>query len=283
LLIADKGLIWLVAGSVIASIFGVMVNKALLKNLLPFEFSRVKPKFYKKIFQGTWTSAWRSGAGITMTYGTIQGSGLLLAQFLEPPVLASFLLAQKIIQLASSVAQVPFYTQLPKLARLYAQNDIKGVMSISRAGMAESNWILLIAILFIGLFSENILYFVHSKTSFVYMPIWWAMGLAIMLERLGAMYLQIYSLTNDIVWHIANGISGLLMLGFTIIFYNTFGVIGVPLGWAAGYGIFYLPYSIVLSLKKFKPKSKIKELIYNILPILIILTVLNISLYKNYE
>jgi O-antigen/teichoic acid export membrane protein len=220
LLIADKGLLWLVAVSLIASIFGVWVNRVLLVRLIPFDFSIIRPKFHKKIFQATWTSAWRSGAGITMTYGTIQGSGLLLAQLLEPPVLASFLLAQKIIQLASSISQVPFYSQISKLSRLYAQNEINKIMDISRAGMAESNWILLLIILFIGVFSQNILFFIQSKTSFVYMPIWWAIGLAIMIERLGAMYLQIYSLTNDIVWHIANGISGLLMLGLSIIFYN---------------------------------------------------------------
>jgi|SRR5690606_15643040 len=75
---------------------------------------------------------------------------------------------------------------------------------------------------------------------------------AFFAERLGAMYLQLYSTTNHIVWHIANGVTGVLMLVLGSLLYPLIGIAAFPTAMLGAYLGFYTWYAIRLSANAFQ-------------------------------
>ena len=66
------------------------------------------------------------------------------------------------------------------------------------------------------------------------------------------MHLQLYSVTNHIVWHIANGVSGLLMIGLSLVLFPALGLLALPLGMLVAYAGFYCIYCFGKSSKSFE-------------------------------
>ena len=121
---------------------------------------------------------------------------------------------------------------------------------------------------------------INSKTPFVAPAIWGMLGLAILVERVGAMHLQLYSTTNHVVWHIANGVSGIIMLTAIPFAYERFGVLGFPLGILIGYVTFYVPYSMRLSYRAFKLRVTDMDLSASIIPVLLLLVLELVLLFE---
>lgn len=203
------------------------------------------------ILNNVWSAAWRSGIGVAMTYGTIQGAGVVYAQVATVADAAAFLLAQRVLQVIISFSNVPFYTCIPRMARMFASGKLDKLIECARLGMLRTNWLLITGILIVGFGAEPLLAVIESETTFVSNEVWLLLGLAALVERVGAMHLQLYSVTNHIVWHIANGVTGVLFFCVIPITYLWLGMLGLPLGVLIGYIAFYLPYSIYKSYSEF--------------------------------
>ncbi len=224
----------------------------------------------REIMQIVWPAAWRSGLGVAMTFGTIQGTGVVYAQIAPAVDAAAFLLAQRVVRTLSSFANAPFYTRIPHMSQMYAEGRRAELVESARDGMLRSNWVLLAGIVVIGFAAEPLLALIGSQTPFVSEDVWWLLGLAALLERIGAMHLQLYSTTNHIVWHIANGISGLVMLISMPIAYHFFDVLGLPLGIVMAYAGFYVPYSLFKSYRTFHLAPFCMDVAASIVPLLLV-------------
>jgi O-antigen/teichoic acid export membrane protein len=251
LLMRGGGVLGIVFMTQLGACANVLINSRLAIRLAPPGAWQSPARKDTRVMRSIWPPAWRSGLGILLTYGTVQGSAIIYAQLAGPSAVASYLLAQRLSQTLGQFSNVPFYTRLPGLARLYIQNERSLLLAQAGSGMLRSTWSLVLGLVFVGLFANNILAFIGSETPFVDADIWWVMSFAMLIERVGAMHLQLYSATNHIVWHVANGISGLVMLVSIPMLYYAFGVIGLPLGALLGFGLFYLPYSISKSYSRF--------------------------------
>jgi O-antigen/teichoic acid export membrane protein len=166
----------------------------------------------KKVFDAVWPSAWRSGVGHFMTYGLVQASGILYAQVGFASGVASYLLGLRLIQTVSQFSQAPFYSKLPALARLFAENKKGGLVALAKSGMGLSYWCYVAGFIGLGISGEPLLKFIGSNADFPPPLLWSLLGLAFFVERYGAMHLQLYSITNHIIWHIANGIAGFIYI-----------------------------------------------------------------------
>jgi O-antigen/teichoic acid export membrane protein len=195
------------------------------------------------ILRDIWPAAWRSAVGILMSAGVIQASALLLAQMGTAAELASFLISLRVLQLLVTASQAPFYSKLPRLARLYAQGDRSQQLALASRGMALSYWSYAAGVVGIGVLAPALLRLVDSHAEFVARPLWFFMGVAFFVERYGAMHIQVYSLTNDIIWHKANGIAGAVFLLVLWLGYGRLGLYVFPTGILAGYLGFYSWYA----------------------------------------
>lgn len=233
---------WLVLGG----LFNRMLLRATCRHL--WDAPRA---FDAKVLQVMWPATWRSGVGVLMSHGLIQLSGVVYGQMVPARELASYLLALRVMTLISQVAQAPFYSRLPHLATLHAQGARAQLLALAGQGMARAQWLLVAGGLVVMLFSDSMLRWAGSQVPFVSTAVWKLMCLAYLVERLGAMHLQLYSLTNHIVWHIANGVTGLLMVAAVSLLYPHWGLISLPAGMLLAYAGFYAPYAARLSSRSF--------------------------------
>ena len=213
--------------------------------------SFARKKKNKKVFDAIWPSAWRSGVGHFMSYGLIQASGVMYAQVGTASGVASYLLALRLIQTVSQFSQAPFYSKLPVLARLFAEAKKDELVTLAKRGMGLSYWCYVAGFIGLGIAGEPLLKFIGSNADFPTSLLWSLMGLAFFVERYGAMHLQLYSITNHIIWHIANGIAGFIYILVCFMSFKLVDVYAFPLGLMAGYLGFYSWYSAIHSYRAF--------------------------------
>jgi len=208
--------------------------------------------YSREVFDVVWPSVWRSGLGIFMSYGVVQASGIYYAQIGETTAVASYLLGLRLIQTVSQFSQAPFYSKLPMMARLYAENRYDKMLFMAKRGMAYAHWTYVTGFIGLGLLGTPILKYIGSNAAFPDHILWSVMGAAFFVERYGAMHIQLYSTTNRIIWHIANGLTGLIYIFFSIILFGKIGVLAFPLGMLLGYLSFYSWYAASHAYKTFK-------------------------------
>jgi hypothetical protein len=208
----------------------------------------------KNIFEAVWQSAWRSGLGVLIYTGSIHASSLIYAQVGNLPNIASYLLALRILNNISLFSRAPFYSKIPFLSRLRAEGNLKKQISVAKTGMQLSHWIFVIIFCLVGIIATPLLNLIGSNAKFVSPFLWSLMGLAFLLERFGAMHIQLYSITNHIIWHIANGISGIIYLSLSLFLLNYIDVYAFPIAMIVAQLGFYTWYSAKYSYRAFNLK-----------------------------
>ena len=211
-----------------------------------------KNKLEKQVFNAVWPSAWRSGIGQFMSYGLTQISGLIYAQIGSSASIASYLLGLQFVNTIVGFSKAPFYSKIPGLARLYSEQKYKEEVRLAQRGMIYSHWTFIVSFVMVGIFVPEILNLIKSHAEFVNPLMWILLGFGFFAERYGAMHLQLYSTTNHILWHIANGVSGIVYLIISFVLLPIIGVYAFPIGYIAGYLGYYAWYSALYSYKKFK-------------------------------
>lgn len=208
--------------------------------------------FNREVFDAVWPSAWRSGLGILMSYGLIQASGIIYAQIGNTASVATYLLGLRLIQTVSQFSQAPFYSKIPMLARFYAEDRRADLLQTAKRGMTFAHWTYATGFVGLGFAGGPILSHIGSHAPFPGGLLWSLMGLAFFLERYGAMHIQLYSTTNHIIWHIANGVTGSIYIITSLLLYSKIGFYAFPLGILAGYLCFYSWYGAVHTYRIFK-------------------------------
>ncbi len=227
----------------------VVRNYILVKKEYP---QLVSKPFDKSLFKIVFKSAWRSAVGIISGYGAVQLSSLLLTRQLSTSELASFLLAFKLVTLISDFSRAPFYSRLPELTTLHSRNSTKSFFRIATKGMNLSLIVFSLAILWVAFSGDFVLKLLNSDTEFVPTLVWSALGLAFFFERYGAINLQIYSVSNHILWHISNGITGILFIMILYISMGSLLLLAIPFSMILSNLLFYCPYNVWLNVKYYK-------------------------------
>lgn len=210
-----------------------------------------KEPLNKAVFAITWHSAWRSGLGLLLGYGATQASGIIYAQVGDTADVASYLLGLRFMQVLAAFSYAPFMSKIPYFARLYAEGRMDDLVCIAQRGMRLTYWSYVAAFSGIAILVEPFLKTIGSHASFPNPLLWTFMGMATFVERFGAMHLQLYSTTNRIIWHIANGVSGVIYLAVSIALVGAIGAYSFPIGSLAASLGFYCWYSAIHSYNTF--------------------------------
>ncbi len=213
---------------------------------------RCRGNFSREVFRAMWPSTWRSGLGILMSYGLIQASGIIYAQVGKTEDIAAYLLGLRLVQMVSQFSQAPFYSKIPILSRYYAEGRHQELIETAKRGMLLSHFSFVLGIVSLGLAGEPLLTLMRSHASFPESGLWAFMGMAFFVERYGAMHIQLYSTTNHIIWHTANGISGAIYIIVSLLLFQAIGVFAFPAGIFIGYAGFYSWYAAVHAYRYFK-------------------------------
>lgn len=271
-LLLGGGLLGLVATEQFWLVISVLRNRVLTKKICQFRINqKLKEQFSKDILNVIWPRSWRSGLGILMSFGVMQFSGLVYSQIGNTSEVAAYLLSLRFAQNISTFSRVPFYSRLPQMASLYASNFYEQLLTIAKRGMKISHWLFSLGFIGFGLIAPFALSAINSNTGFVPQSLWAILGLGFFAERYGAMHLQLYTLTNRVVWHIANGITGTITLIIAFVTLKSLGIYAFPVGYAAANIGFYAWYCARLSYKNFNINFLKHEFSSLILPLWIYL------------
>lgn len=243
------GLIALVGSYQAWAVFNAWRNRRLLATLHPALFA-CPPARDRTVLAAVWPVAWRSGLGVLASHGLIHASGLVYAQLRPAAEVAAYLLALRFAMAVSQLSQAPFYTKLPQLAMLHAGGREAEKIALAQRGMRQALWVYAAGAIGVALAVAPALTVLGSKTPFVDGRFWATLALAFFIERYGAMHLQLYSLSNRIVWHIASGMTGVLSCLLVVPLHAVAGALALPLAMLVAHAVFYVPYSTWLSLRQ---------------------------------
>jgi len=231
------------------------------------EFSHT---FDKKFFLKVWGPAWRSGLSGFMSNGLASITSVLYAQFGSASNIASYLLALRLMAQVKEISMAPFYSKIPLFSRLRSQGAIKELIAQSQRGMFLSNLVFVVGAIMIGLFGSRLLSFIGSDVQFIDMKLWILLTIAYFVHRFGAMHIQLYTTTNHIISHIADGVSGVIFILVTLFLIPRVDLYAIPIGMLAGYLGFYSWYAAYNSLKSINTSFLKFEVKGSFLPLLIL-------------
>jgi O-antigen/teichoic acid export membrane protein len=246
------GLLALVLSNQLWIIGSAWRNRRIARRVLDGRFAQFPaPQYHPEVFAAIWPRAWRSAIGALMSQGLMQLSSLIYAQQRDSKAVATYLLAVRLIQALTQISQAPFYTKLPVMAKFYAENRTDALVSLARRGMALAFWSFTLPFIILGALGNDILNRIGSPVTFPDPTLWTFLGLAAYTERQGAMHIQLYTTTNHIVWHIANGVAGTIFIITAWLAFPYLGVLALPIGMLMGNLLFYCPYSAFHSYRRF--------------------------------
>ena len=279
-------IVLLVGGSLLAlvvtyqfwQIVNVLRNYLLSINVEEGKFKTFTYKYSARVFEYVWKPAWRSALGIFLGYGVVQISGIVYSQFGEASSVATYLVALKLMRTLSQFSQAPFYSKLPEMAKLYSKGEYDAQLKMTKRGMLFSLTVFSLGFMFAGISGEYLFELMSSNAAFPTPLLWGLLGLGFFFERYGAMHIQLYSLTNHIVWHIANGVSGAIFIVLCLVTYPNFGVYGFALSYLLSNLAFYSWYSVGKSYKEFNLSFPRFEMRTSVVPFCILILYLVISL-----
>ena len=241
-LAAGGGLLALVATTQLWVVLGALRNVWLLRRLHPELFS-VPAQAHPLALQVLWAPAWRSGLGVLMCQGAVQLSGVVYSQLAPAAEVAAYLIALRVAGMVSLFSQAPFYSKLPRLAELQASGQRSDQLRLARRGMGLAHAVFVPGMLLMAFAAQPLLALIGSQTAFVAPGVWAVLALALFAERFGAMHLQLYSLTNHILWHVANGLAGLVMVATAVLAYPQAQLYAFPLAMLLAYGGVYAVFA----------------------------------------
>lgn len=198
--------------------------------------------FDRQIFKKIWSRCWKSGVGIWFGAGVINSTGFAYAQIADANAVGGYLLALQLINAVVMFSTAPMQSKLPRLNRLRTEGRHNELECLAQSGMRVGYWTFVLGAIGIAMIVPEIVYWLKSDIDFVTPLIWCTLAIAFFVQRYGAMHLQLYTTTNHVIWHVANGITGVIQIISCIILYPWLESYAFPVSFLLGYVSFYSWY-----------------------------------------
>ncbi|WP_335918101.1 hypothetical protein [Shewanella algae] len=197
----------------------------------------------------------KSGVGLLLSTGLIEFSGVIGANLLVPSVAAKYQFGLQLIRAVNGFSHAPFTSKVPLMSKLYAERRINDLILQSRKCMNGSYLLFFFGYSFIFFCLTFLNYFGFSFENAPELNLWIVLGICFLVERLGSLHIQLYSLTNNIIWHKANAASGIVTVVICFIIYHYIPVPPqyiFPVSMFFSYLLTYVPISMSASSKEFR-------------------------------
>lgn len=284
-LLLDGGVLGMVIASQVWVLLGILLNRWLVrKNEYVITENTVQhtPISSEQLFDNVWQTAWRSGLGVLISFGTLRFASLYIGKVETSEQAAMFLFGLRIIEMINEFAQAPVYSKLPRLASLYAERNMGVMMGVAKQGMARSHFIFVGAFILASLFGDFALQLIDSKTKFPESGLWIWLGFAYFFQRFGAMHLHLFSTTNQIIWHKVNAIAGAIFVVSFFTIYQENPIYSYPIALLISSLCFYAWYCAYRTYKEFDLHFWEFEKKVSLLPLLLLILYAIGNYYMSY-
>ncbi|MFC1481896.1 hypothetical protein ACFL6E_06605 [Candidatus Neomarinimicrobiota bacterium] len=248
-----ENLLYLVIAHQSWAVINVIRNRYLARHIEDGQFIKnSRAGIDRATLKELWPSTWRSGLGVLMSQGVVSLSGIIYSQFGDTNNVAAYFLGIRLIQAIRGFSMAPFYSRLYLMAQLRAKGDTAQQLLQAQKGMQLSYWTFVLSFIIVGLFADQLLLEIGSNAAFVGPVFWSLLGLGYFLERYGAMHIQLYTASGIIIWHIANGVTGLINISFLLLLFGHFDYYAIPMAYLIANAGFYSWYSASHSYRLYK-------------------------------
>lgn len=224
-----------------------------------------------------WAAGWRSGVGMLFSTGLIQGSGMMMPQLATPETAAAYLLILRLITLASQISQAPFYSRLPAMTKTLSEGGRDATIRMAEAGMMLALWTLVLSLLALIFVAPPLLLLIGSSVQIPDPTLAIVMSLAFFAERYGAMHMQLYTLSNHVIWHRVNGLTGVVMVLICAALWPLLGPIAMPMALLLAYSGFLCPYISTRSMRFLQMRRSSLDRKTALLPLVTLLLCMSIA------
>ena len=201
------------------------------------------------LFSAVFKPSWRSGVGTIASFGGAKLCIILFTRTLNADEAATILLAVQLLDLLVAFSMVPFYVRLPQFAVLQFQGARETLIAEAQRAMFLSHLCFIVPGIVIGVTASPLLNAIGSTIQFVDIEAWSLLLLGYWFTRYGAMHIQLYSTTNHIIWHYANGLSTAVLLAVFAATVGQLGIYAFCLANIIAYGFVYSPIAARYSLR----------------------------------
>jgi O-antigen/teichoic acid export membrane protein len=247
-LLLGGGLLGLVVVAQLGVLAQVLVNRHLARRITAGHGDAMPSHAESaQLLRGLWPAAWRTAVGAFTSFGVSQGMAILVANLLSAGEAASVQLALRVVQILSQFSQVPFYTKIPMFNRLRALRQDRELVRLATRAIRLSLGIFVASVIAIDLFVHPLLALVGSRTQFPGGLFWPLLAGAYLVERIGAMHVQLLLTSNRTIAHVANSVTAAVWIGLLAILWSSIGILALPTAMLLAYASFYTPWSSHLS------------------------------------
>lgn len=198
-----------------------------------------------------WSTAWRSGLGISFGYAALQTGGLLAALVRNPLESASYLLALRLFQVASQISGVPFYSHLPVMAERFALGNASQMLGAAKRRFAAGSSLMAGGAAAIVLLGPKLLEVLGSGIRLPSGVVLSLLAVGYVADRVSSMNQQLHGVANVIHWHWINGVLFVSVLFLSILLAPSLGIAGLALALCIPIVLFELPVSAVITNRIF--------------------------------
>lgn len=273
-LIFTNNLLYLVIANQIWVILNVVRNKLILKIIDNKQFTKIKINhpFDKILFKKTWGPAWKTGVSSIMSNSLTNFMTLFYAQIGNSVEIASYLLSLRLLNQVKDISVAPFYTKLPMFAIMFSKGQINEIRIKAQKSMMLSNLVFVVGSILTIELGGFLIDYLDSEVKLVGTNLWILLIFAFFIHRYGAMHINLYTIGNHVISHIADGISGVIFITTTAILLPTYDLLAIPIGMISGYLGFYAWYAGYHSYNFMKTNFLTFEKKANLIPFGIFIT-----------
>ncbi len=240
-----------------------LVNKLFVnKEIVDFDFD---------LFKTIWFSSWRAGVGLLLSFGVLQFTGVLCSQYAAIGFVSSYLLALRIMSTIIEFSRAPFYSRIPELSILYSRGDKSSLLLKAKNGFFQTIWLYTILVIVLFFLAKPMLLLIKSNTVFVSANVWVIMSIAFFFERYGSLHVQLYTITNHVIWHKSNLGSSIIILLSIFVLQRYLGFLVFPVSLLLGNLFWYSWYGARHNYKEFEISILKFEFFSVILPFFLLL------------
>lgn len=238
----NQSIYWLLSSAIISESIAFFVFRLRSKRIAPKIEKSVYSISLRPLARYVFSMIGKTGFGMIFGFAIIQLSGVYASSLFELGVSASYLLSLRLLALIRRFSGPPFYSQLPVFNKLYAERRILELLPLARRRMLFVFVIYMLSALVVYFFGNTLAVYFNKTEVTIRSDIWLLVIVLGLLERLGAMFLQLYTLSNVVKWHIANGITGIVTISSVAFFHPLVSLQLLLILMIIPYALVYVPY-----------------------------------------
>ncbi|MBN1415982.1 MAG: hypothetical protein JW973_12835 [Bacteroidales bacterium] len=183
--------------------------------------------FNKEIFWSIWPATWKLAGIFWGNYLVDSGNSIIIAQISDTKLMSSFLFTTRIITFVRSIAQTPFFANIPSLYKLAAQKKLQDLKARSSEYIFVGVFLMVLACIILVLFGNWALQFLDTTTRFIEPWLFLLMCLTILLDMHSSFHGTIYTSTNHVPFLIPSVLAGALIVGLGFYVLPLYGLVGI--------------------------------------------------------